>query len=61
MRATFAEGKWQAHLRTLHRTASGKFNVVEAIRLEELVKLPDDELPRRLISLLALVQLLQPE
>ena len=50
-----------AHLRTLHRTASGKFEVKDAIRLEELVKLPDDELPRLLVSLLELVQLLQPE
>ena len=50
-----------AHLRTLHRTASGKFNVADAIRLEELVKLPEEELPRRLVSLLELVQLLQPE
>ena len=48
-------------LRTLHRTASGKFNVADAIRLEELVKLPEEELPRRLVSLLELVQLLQPE
>ena len=48
-------------MRTLHRTASGKFEVKDAIRLEELVILPDDELPRRLISLLELVQLLQPE
>ena len=50
-----------AHLRTLHRTASGKFEVKDAIQLEELVKLPETELPRRLVTLLELVQLLQPE
>jgi len=50
-----------AHLRTLHRTASGKFEVKDAIQLEELVKLPETELPCRLVTLLELVQLLQPE
>jgi len=50
-----------AHLRTLHRTESGKFDVKDAIRLEELVKLPDAELPRRLVSLLELARMLQPE
>jgi len=50
-----------AHLRTLHRTESGKFNVAEATRLEDLVKLPDAELPERVMSLLALTRLLKPE
>jgi tRNA pseudouridine55 synthase len=50
-----------AHLRTLHRTVSGKFNVQDAMRLEELVKLPDQDLPRRVMSLLELTRLLKPE
>ena len=49
-----------AHLRTLHRTASGKFNVADGIRLEDLVKLPEAELPGRVISLVELARLLQP-
>ena len=49
-----------AHLRTLHRTESGKFNVQEAIKLEELVKLPDEQLPTRIVSLVELARLLQP-
>ena len=49
-----------AHLRTLHRTASGKFDVADAIRLEDLVKLPESELPGRVISLVELAHLLQP-
>ena len=50
-----------AHLRTLHRTASGKFDVADAIRLEDLVKLPEAELPGRVLSLVELAHLLQPE
>ena len=50
-----------AHLRTLHRTESGKFNVADALRLEQLVKLPDDELLGRVMSLLELTRLLKPE
>ena len=50
-----------AHLRTLHRTESGKFNVADATRLEDLVKLPDADLPGRMMSLLALTRLLKPE
>ena len=50
-----------AHLRTLHRTESGKFNVTDALRLEQLVKLPDDELLGRVMSLLELTRLLKPE
>ena len=50
-----------AHLRTLHRTVSGKFEVEQAIRLEELVKLPDAELPGRMVPLIDLVRMLQPE
>ncbi len=50
-----------AHLRTLHRTDSGKFGVANAIRLEDLIKLPDAELPGRVLSLVELAYLLQPE
>jgi tRNA pseudouridine55 synthase len=50
-----------AHLRTLHRTRSGVFDVAEATRLEELVTLPDAELPNRVLSLLDLTRLLKPE
>ena len=50
-----------AHLRTLHRTESGKFNVADALRLEQLVKLPDAELLGRVMSLLELTRLLKPE
>ena len=45
---------------TLHRTASGKFDVADAIRLEDLVKLPEAELPAA-CSLVGLAHLLQPE
>ena len=50
-----------AHLRTLHRTDSGKFGVANAIRLEDLIKLPDAELPGRVLSLVELAYLLKPE
>ena len=50
-----------AHLRTLHRTDSGKFDVANAIRLEDLIKLPEAELPGRVLSLVELAYLLQPE
>ena len=49
-----------AHLRTLHRTASGNFDVKDAVALERLVKLPDEELPTRIVSLLELTSMLQP-
>lgn len=49
-----------AHLRTLHRTASGKFDVHDAIPLEDLVKLPESELSNRIMSLVELAHLLQP-
>ena len=50
-----------AHLRTLHRTGSGKFDVADAIRLEDLVKLPEAKLPGRVLSLVELAHLLQPK
>ena len=50
-----------AHLSTLHRTRSGVFEVAKATRLEELVTLPDAELPGRVLSLLELTRLLKPE
>lgn len=49
-----------AHLRHLHRTRSGVFDVADAIRLEALCHLPDEELASRLMSLLDLARLLQP-
>ena len=49
-----------AHLRHLHRTRSGAFDVAESIRLEALCHLPDEELPGRIVTLLDLVRLLQP-
>jgi len=49
-----------AHLRHLHRTRSGAFDVAESIRLEALCHLPDEELPGRIGTLLDLVRLLQP-
>ncbi|MEC8929710.1 MAG: tRNA pseudouridine(55) synthase TruB [Verrucomicrobiota bacterium] len=49
-----------AHLKHLHRTRSGAFDVASAIRLEALCHLPDEELPGRLMTLLDLARLLQP-
>lgn len=49
-----------AHLKHLHRTRSGEFDVADAIRLEKLCHLPDEELPLRLMTLLDLARLLQP-
>jgi len=49
-----------AHLRHLHRTRSGAFDVAESIRLEALCHLPDEKLPGRIVTLLDLVRLLQP-
>ena len=43
-----------------HRTASGDFDVKDAVALERLVKLPDNELPTRIVSLLELTSMLQP-
>ncbi len=50
-----------AHLRTLHRTGSGKFDVADATPLEELVKLSPDELPLRMVSLLDIARMFQPQ
>ena len=53
--------KCGAHLRTLHRTDSGDFNIKDAIKLEELLELPDKELTARVITLLELTRILQPK
>ena len=50
-----------AHLRTLHRTGSGDFNIKDAIKLEELLKLSDEKLLSRVITLLELTRILQPK
>ena len=50
-----------AHLRTLHRTGSGDFNIKDAIKLEELLELPDEKLTARVITLLELTRILQPK
>lgn len=44
-----------AHLATLRRTVSGKFNVADAIPFEEALKLSATELQQRVIGLLKLV------
>ena len=49
-----------ANLKHLHRTQTGAFNVADAIRLENLCHLPDEELPGRLMTILDLTRLLQP-
>ncbi|MBL68996.1 MAG: tRNA pseudouridine(55) synthase TruB [Verrucomicrobiales bacterium] len=49
-----------AHLKHLHRTRSGTFDVADAIRLEALCHLPEGELPGRLMTLIDLARLLQP-
>lgn len=43
-----------AHLATLRRTASGKFDVADAIQYEEALKLSESELERRVIPFLKL-------
>ena len=43
-----------AHLLTLRRLASGKFDVAEAIEYEEVLKLSDPELEKRVIPFLKL-------
>jgi len=43
-----------AHLATLRRTASGKFNVAQAIEFEELIKLSPKDLESRVIPFLKL-------
>ena len=48
-----------AHLRTLHRTKSGSFDVNDAIKLEELVLLSSGELHKRILSLMELTRSLQ--
>ena len=49
-----------AHLRTLHRTKSGCFDIKDSIKLEKLVLLSDLELHSRILSLEELARLLQP-
>ena len=49
-----------AHLSALHRTQSGKFNVADATRLEDLVKLPAEALPARMVSLLDIARIFLP-
>jgi len=50
-----------AHLRTLHRADSGDFNIKDAMKLEDLLELPDEELTARVITLLELTRILQPK
>ena len=45
-----------AHLKTLRRTASGKFNVAEAIPLEDVLNLSLAEMEKRVIPILKLLQ-----
>ena len=45
-----------AHLTTLRRHVSGKFDVENAIQFEDLVKLTREQLPARVIPMLQLVQ-----
>ena len=45
-----------AHLLTLRRTASGKFNVADAIPLDDVLKLTDADMEKRVIPILKLVQ-----
>lgn len=49
-----------AHLSALHRTQSGNFNVADATRLEDLVKLPTEALPARMVSLLDIARMFLP-
>ncbi len=49
-----------AHLSALHRTQSGEFNVTDATRLEDLVKLPAEALPARMVSLLDIARMFLP-
>ena len=49
-----------AHLSALHRTQSGNFNVADATRLENLVKLPAEALPARMVSLLDIARMFLP-
>ena len=49
-----------AHLSALHRTQSGNFNVADATRLEDLVKLPAEALPARMVSLLDIARMFLP-
>ena len=48
-----------AHLRTLHRTKSGCFDIKDSIKLEELVLLSDLELHSRILPLKELARSLQ--
>jgi tRNA pseudouridine55 synthase len=45
-----------AHLASLRRVASGKFNVKDAIPFEDVIKLPSFELEKRVIPFLQLAQ-----
>jgi tRNA pseudouridine55 synthase len=49
-----------AHLSALHRSQSGKFSVADATRLEDLVKLPAEALPARMVSLLDIARMFLP-
>ena len=50
-----------AHLSTLHRTQSGKFNVADSTKLEDLVKLPAEVLPAHMVSMLDIARMFQPQ
>jgi tRNA pseudouridine55 synthase len=45
-----------AHLKTLRRTASGKFNVADALPLDDLLRLSPVDLEKRVIPILKLVE-----
>lgn len=45
-----------AHLETLRRTASGKFNVADSFALDDVLRLPLGEFEKRIIPILKLVQ-----
>jgi tRNA pseudouridine55 synthase len=45
-----------AHLKTLRRTESGKFNVTDALALDDVLRLSPGELEKRVISIPSLVQ-----
>ena len=48
-----------AHLRTLHRTKSGRFDIKDSIKLEELILLSNPELHSRILPLKELARSLQ--
>jgi tRNA pseudouridine55 synthase len=45
-----------AHLKSLRRTVSGKFNVADALPLDDVLRLPLGELEKRVIPILKLVE-----